>query len=187
MTWILLRSTGVVVLALLTVSVALGIVGPAIRTPANRLTSVTLHKTAGVLGSILLVAHVVLAVVDSWVTITWPSILIPGVSPWEPLWIGFGAMAFDLVLVVMLSSALRRFSATTWWNLHVVSYPAYLMAWLHAVGVGSESSDPMMLALAVVSLALVAIAVVARSSAAGAPVGVGLDAPAPRTDEEVTL
>jgi hypothetical protein len=45
-TWLLLRSTGVIALALLTVSVVLGIAGPAIRRPAHRLASITAHSTA---------------------------------------------------------------------------------------------------------------------------------------------
>ena len=48
MTWELIRITGLVSLALLTVSVALGIAGPAIRRPTGRLTSVSVHLTAAV-------------------------------------------------------------------------------------------------------------------------------------------
>ena len=79
-TWALLRSTGVIALALLSLSVVLGIAGPAIRQPRARLVSVSLHRTSAVVGTVLLAGHVVLAVVDSWVPVSPLAAVIPGIS-----------------------------------------------------------------------------------------------------------
>jgi sulfoxide reductase heme-binding subunit YedZ len=182
MTWMLLRTTGIVVLGLLTIAVALGIAGPAIRSPQARLLSVTLHRTAAVTGTLLLLAHVTFAVLDTWVTVSPLAVVLPGASAWKPLWIGLGAVAFDAVLLLAATSALRRRAATVWWNVHVISYVAYALAWGHALGAGSDVGGPIMRWLAVGSAAAVAAAGLLRLTASGAPVGVGL----PRQKEVVS-
>ncbi len=176
MTWLLLRTTGFLVLGLLTVAVSLGIAGPAIRDPRVRLVSVTVHRAAAVLGTLLLLAHVTFAVLDTWVTVSPLAVFLPGASAWEPLWIGLGALAFDTVLLLAVTSALRRRFANLWWNVHLLSYVAFALAWLHALGVGTDASDPVMLWLAGLSAAAVAASLLLRISRPGATTGVGLPA-----------
>lgn len=174
MTWALLRSTGVIALALLSLSVVLGIAGPAIRRPSARLTSVSVHRAAAAAGTLLIVGHVVLAVLDSWVQVPAVAVILPGASSWESLWIGLGAVALDLIAVVMVSSALRQRSARTWWRLHVLAYPAWAVAFGHAFGVGTDRTSPLMVSLAVLSLVAVGGALTVRVRAPHAPVGVAM-------------
>ena len=177
-TWLALRMTGFLVLGLLTLAVALGIAGPAIRDPRARLVSVSMHRAASVAGTLLLLVHVTPAVLDSWVTVSLPAVFLPGLSQWEPLWIGLGALAFDAVLLLAVTSAVRRRYAVMWWNVHVVGYVAYAMAWLHAIGAGSDAGQPVMLWLAGVSALAVLAATAVRLSRRQAPAGVGLQQPA---------
>lgn len=172
-TWLLLRTSGFLVLGLLTVAVALGVAGPAVRNPQARLVSITLHRTAAVLGTLLLVAHVAAAVLDGWIDVSALAVVLPGVSRWEPLWVGLGALAFDAVLLLAATSALRRSNARLWWNVHVISYVAYALAWAHAVGIGSDRSAPVMVWSAVGSAAAVGLAVLSRTASPASPVGVG--------------
>lgn len=175
LTWFLLRSTGVVALLLLTVAVVLGIAGPAIRRPALRLATVAGHSTAAAAGVILLLGHVALAVADSYVDVSAIAVIVPGMSKWQPLWIGVGALSLDLLLVVAISSALRRRAPLLWWRLHVLSYPAWLLAWGHSISVGTDRTAGWMPAISVTSAICVAAAcaVRARAQARGLPVGVG--------------
>lgn len=173
-TWLALRTSGVLVLGLLTIAVALGIAGPGIRSPRLRLISIALHRTAAVAGTLLLLVHVTAAVLDSWVSVSLPAVFVPGLSQWEPLWIGLGALACDAILVLAATSALRRRYAVAWWNIHVVSYVAYALSWLHAVGAGSDVSDPIMRWSAIGSAVAVGGAAAVRLLGRGAPVGVGL-------------
>ncbi len=178
MTWLLLRTSGFLVLGLLAIAVSLGIAGPGIRDPRLRLTTIALHRTAAITGTGLLLVHVTAAVLDAYVAVSLPAVFVPGVAQWEPLWIGLGALAFDAVLVLAVSSALRRRYAGAWWNLHVISYVAFALAWLHALGAGSDASDPVMRWLAGASALAVGAAVLVRLLSRGAPVGVGLPLPA---------
>src|SRR5690606_36048996 len=68
MTWEFIRITGLVALAFLTVSVALGVAGPALHRPTSRLASVSMHMTAAVGGTVLVIAHILFAIADSWIT-----------------------------------------------------------------------------------------------------------------------
>ena len=171
MTWLLLRTTGILALGLLGVAVALGIAGPGLRRPAVRLICVQVHRTAAVLGVVLFAAHVWAAIADTFVHVPLVAAVVPGASTWEPLGVALGTVAGDLLIVLAVSSALRRWGARAWWNVHVVSYVAFGTAWLHAMTVGTDASGPLMRWLAVGTAALVAAAVVVRLVGRG-PVGV---------------
>ncbi|MEI2718075.1 MAG: hypothetical protein V9E98_13990 [Candidatus Nanopelagicales bacterium] len=87
--WVLLRTTGVVAIAVLTLAVALGILSPSIRTPRRRLVAISTHNAAASVGSVLLVAHVVLAVLELDSSTSPPlATVVPGIAAWEPLWVG---------------------------------------------------------------------------------------------------
>lgn len=161
-TWLFLRTTGVIALALLTVSVVAGILGPAIRRPGVRLTSVSIHGTAAVTGLMLLVGHVLLAVADSYVDVPWLAIVVPGGSVWQPLWVGLGAVAFDLLVVVTVTTATRLRAPSTWRRAHLLAYPAWALAWGHAVTTGTDAWSRPMLALAAASAGAVCTAAIAR-------------------------
>lgn len=171
MTWEMIRITGMVALALLTVSVAMGVAGPAIRRPTARLTSVSLHLTAAVGGTLLVVAHVALAVLDSWVKVPLAAAVIPGASTWEPLWIAVGTVAFDLMVVLAFTSALRQHAPRLWWRAHILSYPVYALVWLHTLTIGTDRGTPAMIGIAAFSAALVAAAIVYRLMGPRGPVG----------------
>jgi sulfoxide reductase heme-binding subunit YedZ len=172
MTWELIRVTGIVALGLLTVAVTLGILGPVIRRPALRLTSVTMHLTAAVGGIALVAAHVGLAVVDSWVSVPLLAAVVPGASPWSTLGVALGTLAVDLLLVLAVTSAVRQHAPGLWWRAHVLAYPAWALVWLHTLAVGTDRTTPLMTALAAVSAALVAGATALRLTARRGPVAV---------------
>lgn len=165
MTWELIRITGLVSLALLTWAVALGIAGPAIRRPGARLASVSMHLTAAVGGTVLVVAHVAFAVLDSWVSVPALAAVLPGASAWEPLWVGAGTVAFDLLLVLAVTSAMRQQAPGLWRRAHVLAYPAWALVWVHTLAIGTDAGTPLMVGMAAASAAFVAGAVVLRRTA----------------------
>lgn len=162
MTWEMIRITGLVALVLLTISVSLGIAGPVIRRPSLRLTSVTMHLTAAVGGTALVIAHIVFAVIDSWVEVPLAAAVVPGTSGWETLWIAVGTLAFDLMLVLAVTSMLRQHAPNLWWRAHVLAYPVYALVWLHTLTIGSDRSTPLMIGIAAASAGVVAAAITLR-------------------------
>lgn len=138
-TWLLLRVAGLVALAALTVSVASGLAGPAVRHPGRRAVVLAVHGSTALLGLSLTVGHVVLAVLDPWVDVPAGAAVVPGTSPWQTGWIGVGAIAVDLLLVVAVASALRGRVPRVWWTLHVLTIPAWILATGHAVAIGTDA------------------------------------------------
>lgn len=162
LTWLLLRTTGVVSLTLLTVCVVVGIASPAVRRPTARLLLIVVHRSAAITGLVLLAGHVVLAVLDSYVEIGPLAVVVPGASVWEPLWIGLGAAAVDLLAVLSFTTATRLPAPALWRRAHLLAYPAWLLAWSHALGAGTDAQSRPMLVLAMGSAFAVACASVAR-------------------------
>jgi sulfoxide reductase heme-binding subunit YedZ len=135
--WFLMRATGVVGLALLTVAVVLGIVGPRLR-PTARLASITVHRAASAAGLLVIVVHVVSAVLDPWVELGWAAAIVPGASAWERGGVAAGAVAVDLLVVLALTTATRLAAPRLWRRVHLLGYPVWALAAGHGLLVGSD-------------------------------------------------
>ena len=139
--WYLNRGTGVVVLVLLTITTVLGIVALGNRSGRGlpRFVTQALHRNLALLSVVLLAVHVVSAVVDEYVDIRWWQAFVPFGATYEPLWLGLGAVALDLIAVVVLTSLLRhRMQHRAWRLIHVSSYGLWVMSLLHGIGMGTD-------------------------------------------------
>jgi sulfoxide reductase heme-binding subunit YedZ len=173
LTWYLTRSTGAVALVLLSVAVALGVADVRrFATPAwPRFVVDALHRNVSLLALAFVVAHVLTAVVDSFTSISLLAAFIPFVGSYRPLWLGLGAVAFDLLLAVIATSLLRRrLGPVAWRATHWAVYVCWPVALLHTLGTGSDAAHGWLLAVSAVSLALVVGAVLARTLGPGAVV-----------------
>ncbi len=140
--WFLNRSTGFVILGLLTLSVLLGIastVGREGGRVANRFAAQSLHRNIALLSTLMLVIHVATAVIDSFVDIRWWQAFSPFGATYEPLWMAFGAISLDLILLVILTSAIRsRMKHRPWRIIHLSSYAAWALGVVHGLGIGTD-------------------------------------------------
>ncbi|HEY3758868.1 MAG TPA: ferric reductase-like transmembrane domain-containing protein [Solirubrobacteraceae bacterium] len=163
--WYLTRSTGAVALLLLSASVALGVVDvQRLGTPGwPRFVLDSLHRNVSLLAVVFLVLHILTAVLDSFAPISPTAAFVPFLSSYRPLWLGLGAVAFDLMLAVILTSVLRqRIGYAAWRATHWLAYACWPIALLHTLGTGSDVKSSWLLAVAVACLALVLAAVLAR-------------------------
>jgi hypothetical protein len=164
--WYLTRATGVVSLLLLTGVIVLGIRGP-MRLPASprwpRFALDTLHRDLSLLAVALIVVHVVAAVLDGFAPISLVDGLIPLHSSYRPLWLGFGALAFDLMLALIITSLIRRrLGYRAWRAVHWLAYASWPVAVLHGLGTGSDTKQVWSLALTFACLLVVSAAVIGR-------------------------
>ncbi|MFC5177836.1 ferric reductase-like transmembrane domain-containing protein [Nocardioides taihuensis] len=139
--WYLNRGTGVVVLVLLTLTTVLGIASIGGR-PARgipRFVTQSLHRNAALLAVVLLAGHVASAVVDTYVDIRWWQAFWPFGATYQPLWLGLGAVALDLMLVIVVTSMLRTHMSHRGWRLlHLASYPLWVISLAHGIGIGTD-------------------------------------------------
>jgi ferric reductase like protein len=138
--WYLTRGSGAVALVLLTVAICFGVSGLVSRgARMPRFALADLHRNVSLLALVFLVAHVGTTLADSYVPISIRDAFIPFLSPYRPVWLGFGAVAFDLVLALIATSLLRvRLGLRTWRMTHWFAYACWPVALLHALGTGSD-------------------------------------------------
>lgn len=140
--WFATRATGSVALILLTATVVLGITGAGRYAPrgVGRFEVAALHRNLSILSLALLAVHIGTALADSYVPLGWTSGLVPFVSPYRTLWTGLGTVAFDLLLAVALTSAVRlRMGLRRWKATHMLAYAAWPAAVFHSAGTGSDT------------------------------------------------
>ncbi len=163
--WYLTRGTGVVALLILTASMVLGVL-TALRWRGERwprFVTAGLHRNLTLLAIAFVTLHVVTTVLDGYAPIGLKDAVIPFVSRYRPVWLGLGAVAFDLLLALVVTSLLRaRLGHRMWRGLHWLAYAAWPVALIHALGTGSDTRLGWMRAVGIASLALVAAAVLAR-------------------------
>jgi methionine sulfoxide reductase heme-binding subunit len=167
--WYTTRATGVVSLLLLTATVALGVAGVArLSSPRwPRVVTAGLHRNVSLLAVAFIVVHVLTTVLDSFTSISLVSAVIPFTSSYRPLWLSLGAIAFDLILAVVLTSLLRtRISFRAWRAVHWLAYASWPIALWHGLGTGTDARLPWLLALDAACVAGVAGALLWRLSQA---------------------
>ena len=87
--WYLMRASGLVALALLTLSVLGGIVN--VRRWATprwpRVVTALVHRNVALLAVVFLAVHVATAALDSYVAVGWLAAVVPFTSSWDRLWV----------------------------------------------------------------------------------------------------
>jgi methionine sulfoxide reductase heme-binding subunit len=167
--WYLTRSTGAVSLLLLTGTVALGVLDVRRWSSAGwpRFVIDALHRNVALLALAFVLVHVLTSVLDSFASISPLDAVVPFVGSYRPLWLGLGAVAFDLLLAVTLTSLARgRLGYRSWRAVHWLSYASWPVALLHGLGTGSDVQTTWLQALTLICLLAVLAAVLARVLAA---------------------
>ena len=179
--WYLTRGTGVVALMLLTASVLLGIASSTRWSSARwpRFVVAGLHRGLPLLAIAFVAVHVLTTVVDHFAPIGLLDAVVPFHSPYRPLWLGLGTVAFDLLLAVVATSLLRaRVGLRGWRAVHWLAYASWPVALVHSLGTGSDARVGWFQVIGAGSTVLVVLALVWRAWAARvavpARVGVGL-------------
>ncbi|MGY5013909.1 ferric reductase-like transmembrane domain-containing protein [Streptomyces sp. 900105755] len=167
--WYANRATGAVGLVLFTVVVLLGIaVRLRVRLPGlPRFGTMSLHRMLSLSATAFLALHVTVAVVDGYVHITALDALVPFVSGYQPLWLGLGTVALDLLLAVLVTSLLRdRLGHRAWRAVHWLAYASWPVALVHGVGIGTDAGTDWMTWLTVSCVATVVTAFALRTAQA---------------------
>lgn len=162
--WFLNRGSGVVLLAVLTLSTVLGMSATSRTTGRRwpRYATQSLHRSVSLLSLALLVVHAGTAVLDTYVTgfvtITPLDAVVPFVGSYRPVWLGLGTLSLDLLLAVTLTSLLRhRMGHGSWRAVHLASYLAWALAVVHGFFIGTDSGTGWGLGVTVASVAVVLV------------------------------
>jgi methionine sulfoxide reductase heme-binding subunit len=140
--WYVDRGSGLTALLLLTTSVVLGVVSVMrVYTPRwPRFALSLLHRNVSLLALAFGVVHVATSVIDSYVPITIGDAFIPFNAQYKTLWLAFGAISADLMLAVLITTALRRrIGFRAWRAVHVTAYLCWVGGVVHSIGAGTDA------------------------------------------------
>ena len=165
--WALGRGTGVIALVMMTLSLCLGVTTRSGRAGLglSRFGIADLHKTASLTGTGLVVVHVSTLLLDPYAQLRLIDLVVPFLGSYRPWWLGLGTLAMDVLLVVVVSSLLRaRLGPRTFKGIHWATYALWPLAFVHALGTGTNAFSVWYLAIAAVCLVAVAGSLVWRLS-----------------------
>ncbi|MCB0005943.1 MAG: ferric reductase-like transmembrane domain-containing protein [Anaerolineales bacterium] len=148
--WYFARAAGTVAYALLAASTLWGLLlstrllKDAI--PANL--SLALHNILSWLAVIFTGLHALALLWDSYYTYTLADLTVPFIGPYRPGWVGLGIIGFYLMFVTSLSFSFRKqMGQKRWRQLHYATFLVYLLATVHGLLAGTDSSGTLMLGL----------------------------------------
>jgi predicted ferric reductase len=122
-----------------------------------------LHRNLSLMAVVFIVIHVVTAVIDGFVSVPLISGVIPFTSGYEGFWLGLGAISFDLMLALIVTSLIRgRLSRRVWKAVHWLAYASWPVAFAHSIGSSSDLQGGLLLGLAVLCAAALAAALAWR-------------------------
>jgi sulfoxide reductase heme-binding subunit YedZ len=139
--WYSTRASGTLALVLLTLTTALG-VAQVSRVRSDRLPRFVLdglHRYTSLLAGVFLTVHILTAVLDTFAPIALIDAFVPFVGAYRPIWLGLGATALDLLIAVAITSLIReRLGHQSWRAVHWLAYAVWPVAFVHALGTGSD-------------------------------------------------
>ena len=108
--WYVTRASGIVAYILLWLSMILGLMlsAKSFDQLLDRLFTYDFHEFISLLAIAFLVVHVGVLLVDRYLPYSLLQILVPFISPYRPLWVGFGTISFFLILLVTITFYLRK-------------------------------------------------------------------------------
>ncbi len=119
---------------------------------AHRPITFALHQDLAAIGLALAAVHGILLTLDRTVPFSLAQVAIPGLAPVAPLGVGVGQVGLYLMAIVVASFYVRRgIGQRAWRTLHYLTFIAFVMATLHGVLAGSDTTAPWAMALYVVS------------------------------------
>ena len=148
--WVLARVAGLGSYAALAIALVTGI---ALRTAVfdwlgNNRAVRSAHAFTTVLWIPLALLHLVALLLDKTARIGLLDIVVPFHSSYGTLAIALGALSMDILVVVTVTSYLkRRMGKALWLWVHRLAYVAFVLVFLHAVLSGTDFSDPVVSAI----------------------------------------
>ena len=186
--WYAARGFGVVALILLTLVVVLG-VGSRSGRPVfglPRFAVSLVHRNASLIAVVVVALHIGTLLIDPYAQLHLLDLFVPFAAAYRAAWVGFGTVALDLLVALIVTSLLRqRIGQRVWQAVHWLAYAAWPIAWIHGIGTGTDRGSAWYLAVAVVTGFTVVAAIVWRCTSGFSTLG-GLRTPR-RIHDALTL
>lgn len=167
--WLASRASGIVALALVTISVGLGLTmaGRWARKPGLPRVLSAIHEQTAVTALGAIAVHGVTLLGDPWLNPGPAGISVPFATSYRPLWTGLGIIAGYLgALLGLTFYARRRIGPRLWRQAHRLTVVVYGLAVAHTLGAGTDAATPWMRIWLLATAPVIAVLFVARLVAA---------------------
>ena len=141
--WYVSRSGGLMAWAVVTAAMLWGLALSTrlVRTKGAPAWLLDIHRFLGVLSLVFTGIHVAGLVADTYVEFSIADLLVPMESGWRPGAVAWGIVATYLLVVVQISSWLRRrLPRKVWHGIHLLSFPLFAMSTLHGFLAGKDAT-----------------------------------------------
>jgi sulfoxide reductase heme-binding subunit YedZ len=167
--WFTARGAGLSAMLTLTLATVLGALGSVrTRSSANRVVAQYLHRTAAVLGLLLILLHVSTLILDPKAHIGLSGALVPFAAHYRPNAVALGSIGAYLFAVVAALGAARgrmagsRVGAASWRALHSMAYVAWGIAVTHGILAGTDRGQNWVILFDILCIGSVVMAVAVR-------------------------
>ena len=146
--WFVTRAAALSAYITLTVVVLLGISRSLVRMSGSRAPWILdeIHQFLAVLVAALVALHLLSLLLDPLIPFSLLNFSLPITEPYRPFAVDLGVFSLYGLVIVLVSSWLRRYiKYTSWRVLHYTSFAVFLLVTLHGVLAGSDSGEPWMI------------------------------------------
>jgi sulfoxide reductase heme-binding subunit YedZ len=165
--WYTARAAGITAYLLLSGVVLLGLTMAAKKPFGGwpRFTVEDVHRFGGLLVGSFVAIHVVTIAIDSWLPFSIPSLVVPFISRYRPIWVGLGIAGAELLVAVAVTNHYRRRLPYTFWRrAHYLNFAVWSAATVHGIGSGTDRSAPWALGVYAATVSAVSAAIVWRAA-----------------------
>jgi DMSO/TMAO reductase YedYZ heme-binding membrane subunit len=140
--WYVDRTGGILGFALLTASAVLGVTLAGrprlVRWPRFAIEDV--HRFAGMLAGVFIWLHVLVFLLDNYLSFGLTDLLVPGAAPYRPVWTALGVVAAELLLAIAITNRFRtRLPYAFWRRAHMLNFLVWSLALVHGITAGSDT------------------------------------------------
>lgn len=140
--WFVTRAAGVIAYLLLWFSTIWGLAIPTkfLLPWLDHTYTVDFHEYISLLAIGFTILHVFVLTLDRYMPYNVAQILIPFMSPYRPVWVGFGVIALYLTLLVTVTFYLRsKIGMKAFRSIHMLSLIGYAAVTVHGIYAGTDS------------------------------------------------
>jgi sulfoxide reductase heme-binding subunit YedZ len=142
--WYVERAGGLIAFALLTCSVALGLL---LSNKANlsrwpRFALEDVHRFVGLLAGSFILLHVAVLLIDAYMPFSLANLLVPGTAPYRPVSVAAGVIGAELLAALALANRYRKRLPYRFWRAtHYLNFAVWLLAFVHGLFSGTDTGS----------------------------------------------
>lgn len=143
--WYFSRSAGTVAYLLLVGSTIWGLLlsTKIIKETVSAALALAMHNILSWLAVAFTGIHALALMFDNYFTYTLSDLTIPFIGPYRPGWVGLGIIGFYLMLLTSISFQFRKqIGQKRWRRLHYLTFAVFVLATVHGLAAGTDSSKP---------------------------------------------